>query len=652
MVILVDEYDKPLLQTIGNEALQTEYRSVLKPFYGVLKSCDLNLKNGFAGLPASMNGLIGKDRYDSRLRIRSLKNTDRCSKPVCPFISHYDYTPDAARVQCMLITDRSAYNPDETLHFKAVLYKGVYSLEAVTGKQAEVILLDAEDKQVDSIRLTSNEFGSIDGSFVLKRGGRNGSYKINVKVDGRTVGYKDVTGDDFVLPTFDLVFDKQAPVREQGAPIIVGGTVKAYSGHSLRNAKVRYRIETNSGMTKSVDLTLDADGHFEIPVQDDKNQYWCNVKVTVTDVTGETLSFNRFVFLREEPVKRIETKYFFDELTNDDGTLKLRAVASDKTTWMLIEVFGEGGRFISGETRKVSPVNGRAETTIEYNIGPEDGLVANVSVMYFQDKQSYRHTSIVRKVDHRYDLPLSFTRFLDTTKPGAQYTFIIKTAAGVECAASIFDKSTERIHSNNWWRVRPDETPAPDIFYSSVCGTNDSYVRRAFRNESGMVMLSKATAYEAVPALEDAVERSGIGSSADKESSSAGGQEIELREDFATTIAWEPYLRSDDKGNISFTFTNADKLSTFVVSLFAHTKDLRNATLRKEFTVTIPVKASMTLPQYLYNGDTYSLSAGLSSQVDRSIRGTLTLYQYENQLFVIKMSGKRNDFLTGIIVFE
>lgn len=40
VVILVDEYDKPLLQTIGNEVLQTEYRNTLKAFYGVLKSCD------------------------------------------------------------------------------------------------------------------------------------------------------------------------------------------------------------------------------------------------------------------------------------------------------------------------------------------------------------------------------------------------------------------------------------------------------------------------------------------------------------------------------------------------------------------------------------------------------------------------------------
>ena len=47
VVILVDEYDKPLLQAIGNEELQAEYRNTLKAFYGVLKSCDRHIKFAF-----------------------------------------------------------------------------------------------------------------------------------------------------------------------------------------------------------------------------------------------------------------------------------------------------------------------------------------------------------------------------------------------------------------------------------------------------------------------------------------------------------------------------------------------------------------------------------------------------------------------------
>ena len=44
VVILIDEYDKPLLQTIGNEKLQEQYKNILKAFYGVLKSADAHLR--------------------------------------------------------------------------------------------------------------------------------------------------------------------------------------------------------------------------------------------------------------------------------------------------------------------------------------------------------------------------------------------------------------------------------------------------------------------------------------------------------------------------------------------------------------------------------------------------------------------------------
>ena len=48
VVILVDEYDKPLLQTMGvNEALNEQYRNALKAFYSVIKTCDEYIRFAF-----------------------------------------------------------------------------------------------------------------------------------------------------------------------------------------------------------------------------------------------------------------------------------------------------------------------------------------------------------------------------------------------------------------------------------------------------------------------------------------------------------------------------------------------------------------------------------------------------------------------------
>ena len=48
VVILVDEYDKPLLQTMGvNEELNEKYRNELKAFYSVIKTCDEYIRFAF-----------------------------------------------------------------------------------------------------------------------------------------------------------------------------------------------------------------------------------------------------------------------------------------------------------------------------------------------------------------------------------------------------------------------------------------------------------------------------------------------------------------------------------------------------------------------------------------------------------------------------
>ena len=40
VVVLIDEYDKPLLRNLHNEELQNEFRELLTAFYTVLKDAD------------------------------------------------------------------------------------------------------------------------------------------------------------------------------------------------------------------------------------------------------------------------------------------------------------------------------------------------------------------------------------------------------------------------------------------------------------------------------------------------------------------------------------------------------------------------------------------------------------------------------------
>ena len=63
VVVLIDEYDKPLLQVFNDEKLQTEYQKTLKAFYGVLKSADRYLR--FVFNPFSLLNTLSFSRFGS-----------------------------------------------------------------------------------------------------------------------------------------------------------------------------------------------------------------------------------------------------------------------------------------------------------------------------------------------------------------------------------------------------------------------------------------------------------------------------------------------------------------------------------------------------------------------------------------------------------
>jgi hypothetical protein len=48
VVVLIDEYDKPMLSTILNESLSKKYRTIMKAFYGFLYFLMLYINNFFA----------------------------------------------------------------------------------------------------------------------------------------------------------------------------------------------------------------------------------------------------------------------------------------------------------------------------------------------------------------------------------------------------------------------------------------------------------------------------------------------------------------------------------------------------------------------------------------------------------------------------
>ena len=217
------------------------------------------------------------------------------------YISMHSPNPGAVRpivnkkvTRAVLLTDRGAYNPGETVNFKAVLYNGTYEYSLCPeGTAVKATLIDTQGKEVSSLDLKTNAFGSVSGSFALDGVTRGGMYRVRIETDDEFLTNREIRVDEFVLPTFELIWDADPALYLPGDVVHVSGKVKAYSGHSLASAKLYYSVSWTKPSIEDKELPLSADGSFsfEFPSRSSSGDtYGINVKIV--DATGETLTFN------------------------------------------------------------------------------------------------------------------------------------------------------------------------------------------------------------------------------------------------------------------------------------------------------------------------------------------------------------------------
>lgn len=719
----------------------------------VVSSAEMDITEGFVRLPSAMQNKLkgGKYYYHLRAVVAGTGGITRKSHDEYVYGSGAsDPKPvNSQDARCEIITDRSAFNPGETVHFKAILYRGTYSYDAFgAGENVKVRLMDAENKKVAEQKLKTNEFGSIAGEFELVKGSRGGSYRIIVEYGGKDLKSHYITVDEFVLPTFTLAWDEPEHICLAGDRITVSGKVLSYSGHSLGGVRAEYEVQ--GGRDKITGgLELKEDGSFEFSFQTpDDREAWYSINMKVTDATGETLEFStsrntaRRLSLSlslENPAKgsvdfmdgnygelfngdvarvrydidkyeglamtyalsrdgkvlgegratesgvlefdlgdygsglfKLEAKVtaisengkeyesaqtlgivraadddaaldvpvraLFKELEYEKG-LALQIGSTNGPVWAVVEAFVNGNRLLSA---KMVCLDGKAGKdgslrTVRFDAPSGNPRSMRVEVLFFRDGRSFRYSCFRSFLDGKELLPLEFGRFRDMTLPGSGYEFTIASAKAVEIAATIFDVSSETLHYNGWPTITPARVsePMPGYFVSAgekggagIFGTavNEAVAigygaapKKLFRSAS-----TKAADNGMVMAVQEEAAAVGFDMAAPGPAPAAG-----VREDFAATIAWEPFLHTDAEGNATLKFRTSDKLSTFVVQLFAHDRALRNRTIRREMKVTIPVKVNIVQPQLLYEGDRYVARVSLASTAAVPTDGRVEVVFYD-----------------------
>ena len=717
--------------------------------------------DGFTPLPHDMASRLAKNSSGHYL-VCSIMGEDgsvRRSQDIYLYPGNGFDVKGTSATYAAVMLDRAAFSPGETVRFKAVLYERLSdgTMQVVpAGQKTTVRLGDVSLDVLAENQLITNEFGSVSGEFVLDGIRRNGYHSISVLSGDKRIGFAALTVDEFVLPTFDVAFEKTDKHFLPGDVIEVKGKVTSYSGHSLASSTMTAKVTLEDRVVMEETLAIGPDGTFEIQftdVSDDDVYSPYEIEVKVTGLTGETLSFFHRQHVMRQPVvsidlkntaegsfrlagenrsagkllsdetahvsfgvsypggdaaslpsvpvkyslmkgdsvvlegelmsgetadvdfnglasglyelvaevvlvdargKKIEGKKELvivkvrDDDKNVDGDLEnifrvsdddvpeLQIGAGCGPVWAVIELYGDKGQRLANE---ILHLDKGEMTTIryEYKADYPDALVMNV--LYFRDSEchTYSHTW-KRRLDVDV-LPLEFVRFEDVAAPGASCSVVLNTRPGSEVLVSVFDVSTERIRKNYWPEISGRQTYVSYVRMNGVAGMNgvddmsDSHILEGYvfgygsqRSIRGVRSVRATRAKAAVNGYMDFAEFEA--ESADEAipfQIVEDASEPVVRDDFSTSLAFEPFLNPSEDGTVKVDFTTSDKISTFVVSVFAHDKSMANDVIRREMLVTLPVMVSVVQPQYLYEGDRYVLKASLSNNSASDVSGVLTL---------------------------
>jgi hypothetical protein len=220
-------------------------------------------------------------------------------------------------LKTFFFTDRAIYRPAQTVYFKGIIITRDFDSKQpriLSQFKTKVILYDANEQKVDSVFVTTNEFGSYNGKFKLPENLLNGEFKIS---DDSTESEQSFSVEEYKRPKFYVEYEKLKGSYHINDSIKITGSAKAYAGNNIDGASVKYRVvrqahypypwlswrwgvpESSSEEIGHGEIKTNADGKFNIsfaaiPDKSIKKElepvFEYTVSADVTDINGETRS--------------------------------------------------------------------------------------------------------------------------------------------------------------------------------------------------------------------------------------------------------------------------------------------------------------------------------------------------------------------------
>ncbi|BEH00469.1 hypothetical protein BSYN_27330 [Bacteroides sedimenti] len=131
---------------------------------------------------------------------------------------------------------------------------------------------------------------------------------------------------------------------------------------------------------------------------------------------------------------------------------------------------------------------------------------------------------------------------------------------------------------------------------------------------------------------------------------------VPVRENFNETAFFYPQLRTNEKGEISFSFTVPESLTRWKFKGIAHTKEMLTGTIDGETVTSKEFMLSPNMPRFVRVGDSSSISARIINVSPKDVRGEVKMQLFdpatERVLFTQKQPFSVKAGETGSASFE
>ena len=228
--ILNRETGQPL-KNVSAQAIKSSYNAFTREYEPSKWKKFMTDENGYFEVPIAIDYNYFSMEFDLGNDQLITENDFYQYKPYDSDYSNY--------LKTFFFTDRAIYRPGQTIYFKGILLntdKTGKKYTIATNAKTTVTFYDVNYQKVSSLDLTSNEYGTFNGTFTAPAGITGQVYITN----GSGTQYFSV--EEYKRPKFSASIDSVKGSYKLNEMITVKGSAIAYAGNVIDNADVKYRV--------------------------------------------------------------------------------------------------------------------------------------------------------------------------------------------------------------------------------------------------------------------------------------------------------------------------------------------------------------------------------------------------------------------------